>query len=428
MAEINIYLKDKKKLNTSIFFTVHNQGKRYRIAPGIKVEVAKWKDDKKKCVTGRVYPDGIYINEKIEEWISFLKTVLKSFTGVVIPTEKEFKQRIQDLRNPKEKPVQLYFLDYMNNAIEESNKPYGTRKTYRMAYKKLKEFEDSLKEHFTFDEIDIHFYDAFRKSMEQKGYSQNYFGSIIKVLKTFMNSAKDEGLHSSDKYNSRKFVKTEETADTIYLTDEELRRINDLEISPELISHLVSTKHDKKRELAVESKIRALNNCRNRFLIGAYTGLRVSDFSRIDISNVEKNFIRIKPTKGANKNADVVIPMHPIVRDIFGYGFELEKSLSDQTINKNIKIVCELAGIDDSVTISRTVGGKLKEYTKKKFELVTTHTARRSAATNMYKAGIPSLAIMKITGHRTEKSFLKYIKVTNEENAVMLANHPFFNL
>lgn len=48
------------------------------------------------------------------------------------------------------------------------------------------------------------------------------------------------------------------------------------------------------------------------------------------------------------------------------------------------------------------------------------HTARRSFATNMYKSGIPSITLMKITGHLTESSFLKYIKVTPAEHATKM--------
>ena len=46
-----------------------------------------------------------------------------------------------------------------------------------------------------------------------------------------------------------------------------------------------------------------------------------------------------------------------------------------------------------------------------------THTARRSGATNMYLAGIPTIAIMKVTGHKTEREFMKYIKITEEQTA-----------
>ena len=53
--------------------------------------------------------------------------------------------------------------------------------------------------------------------------------------------------------------------------------------------------------------------------------------------------------------------------------------------------------------------------------MIGMHTARRAFATNMYKRGVPSIAIMQITGHTTESNFLKYIKVTAEQNAMMIA-------
>ena len=59
---------------------------------------------------------------------------------------------------------------------------------------------------------------------------------------------------------------------------------------------------------------------------------------------------------------------------------------------------------------------------------VSLHTARRSFATNTYKAGVPSLAIMAITGYRTENEFLHYIKVTKEEHAMLSSEHPFFTI
>jgi len=44
----------------------------------------------------------------------------------------------------------------------------------------------------------------------------------------------------------------------------------------------------------------------------------------------------------------------------------------------------------------------------------------------MYLAGIPALSIMKITGHKTEKAFMRYIQMSQEDNANKLIDHPFF--
>ena len=85
-----------------------------------------------------------------------------------------------------------------------------------------------------------------------------------------------------------------------------------------------------------------------------------------------------------------------------------------------------MVGIDTPISTSRTEGNRLIERVAPKWQLVTNHTARRSGATNMYIAGIPSISIMKLTGHTTERSFLKYIKISQEENANLLASHAFF--
>jgi integrase len=67
------------------------------------------------------------------------------------------------------------------------------------------------------------------------------------------------------------------------------------------------------------------------------------------------------------------------------------------------------------------MAGPSKTKSVPKYELITNHTGRRTAATLMYKKGIPSIHIMKITGHATESSFMKYIRITKEETADLLA-------
>ena len=85
-----------------------------------------------------------------------------------------------------------------------------------------------------------------------------------------------------------------------------------------------------------------------------------------------------------------------------------------------------MTGINELVSISKTQGGKLKTYTKPKYEMIKTHTARRSFCTNAYLSGMDSLDIMALSGHKTEKNFLKYIKVTRHQRAKRIAEHKFF--
>ena len=58
-----------------------------------------------------------------------------------------------------------------------------------------------------------------------------------------------------------------------------------------------------------------------------------------------------------------------------------------------------------------------------RYMLISSQTGRRNLANNLYKIGFPSISIMKITGHRSDKAFLKYIKVTPKQHVELLERH-----
>lgn len=98
--------------------------------------------------------------------------------------------------------------------------------------------------------------------------------------------------------------------------------------------------------------------------------------------------------------------------------------ISEQKLNDYVKEVCKKVGIDEVVE-----GSKMDPETKRKvkglypkYELISTHTCRRSFATNLY-GKLPTHAIMAITGHTKESTFLKYIKMTEKENANILKSY-----
>ena len=124
-----------------------------------------------------------------------------------------------------------------------------------------------------------------------------------------------------------------------------------------------------------------------------------------------------------------MIPIHPLVREVMlkydgKYPNSLPPALSNQKMNDYLKVICEkVECLKVNIETEYVKGGVEVSEDKMKWELVTTHTARRSFATNVYKSGFPAISLMKITGHRTEKAFLLYIKVTPEENAKKLLSH-----
>jgi len=221
-----------------------------------------------------------------------------------------------------------------------------------------------------------------------------------------MNEAVEQELTNNLAFKSKRFIVIKEDVDNIYLTLNELKRMYELDLSDK-------PSHEKARDL---------------FLIGAYTSLRVSDFNDIKPENIIKRIdgykLQIETKKTDHK---VIIPLHPYVVAILQkYMGKTTKRMADQTINYKIKDVGKWAEITELETISKTKGGLRITKQIPRYELIKTHTARRSFCTNAYLSGVPTIDIMAISTHKTESSFMKYIKVTKEQQADRMAQHPFF--
>ena len=137
-----------------------------------------------------------------------------------------------------------------------------------------------------------------------------------------------------------------------------------------------------------QDKRKAKERIRDMFILGCLTALRYSDYSRLTSQNLINGYIVIRTKK---TNVDVKVPAHDYVKEI---------------------------GLNDLVTYSYTKGGRLITVTREKWELISSHTARRSAATNMYLTGrMKTLEIMKLTGHRTEQNFFRNNRLIGDDTA-----------
>ncbi len=422
----NFYLKNGNRETSGINAQIYYCGKRYVTTPQEVIITSYWDKERQECKKSKRYTEGVLINERLKEFKKVMIKTIQSFNiRDTVPTQDEFRERLKlNLSAESFKPYK-YIADWAVDWVPKSRRHDRTMKSYVTTINLLRKYEKIRGGRLTFDDIDMAFYRSFQDFMNSKDYSINYFGTQIKNIKVFMNEAMEKGLHKNSKHLGSRFQSPSENSDSVYLSSEELLKIFDLQLTPELIK----LKYPNISRSNMLRKIESMKYCRDRFLIGAYTGLRISDFSRLKTQNISNGTIRIIPLKGRSqrKNREVVIPMHWIVKEIITNGYDFDKKVSGQKFNQAIKEVCKLAEINDFVISSRTEGGKVVEYTKPKYDMVSSHTARRSAATNMFLEGIEPIYIMRITGHRTERAFMKYIKVTEEQNANILAQHPFFN-
>jgi integrase len=112
----------------------------------------------------------------------------------------------------------------------------------------------------------------------------------------------------------------------------------------------------------------------------------------------------------------VVIPLRPEAYDILINRFNRqEPKTTNEELNRHIKKVGQLAGINTPIKASYKKGNQDIVRAKPKYAWITTHTCRRSFCTNEFLAGTPPELIMKISGHKSLKGFYKYIRITPEE-------------
>ncbi|MBB3836708.1 integrase [Runella defluvii] len=368
--------------------------------------------------------------EQLDEIRNHLNRIADAVGGInsrvkaekIEPTPEFFRAELDkefNLNKPRKvasTPEKLTLFSWVEKFIEEcangertiprTGKRYSESsiKNYKKTLNHLRAFQKKTRYQVDFDKIDLHFYQKLIKYLNDEGKATNTKGGIVKYVKVFMRQAMKDKMHTNTAFQDEDFVKPVEESENIYLTLDEIQRIYNLDLSARA----------------------GLDRVRDVFIIGCHTGLRFSDLNQLQPENFinDGKFVRVTTQK---TDHPVYVPLKPEVRAILAkYDGIPPRVLTNQRMNQYLKEIAELAGLNEKVTITQTKGGLKVTKTRQKWELVTTHTARRSFATNAYKEGVPTIDIMRLTGHRTETSFMKYIKVTNEEVAHRMAEHPFF--
>ena len=375
---------------------IRNRGQQVKLSTKIKVMEKDWSAAEQRVLLS----DSLarYKNHCLDRWrLEAGKALLMmGENGWSLDEVKEEVARAMD--------VEIQHRDTSNSLLLYYHK-WATTKTERKKILKLQDLTTwrilrEFREPIAFEDVDAAFYNDFCRWMDDvKNYKANTKGTQIKNLKAAMNAAYKEGLHQNTAY--RDFTKPKEEVDNVYLTEAELDAIYNLQL----------TGHKAK--------------ARDIFLVGCYTAMRWSDFSRLQDKDITDDTIYFTHKKTGYR---VSIPLHPIVKEVLERYGGMVPQISEQKLNCYIKDVCRDAGITQPVTKVYYKGGERVEEVRPKCDMVSSHTARRTAATNMYKSGLPAYNIMLITGHTSEATFRKYIKFEKEQNAEMMRDNPYFKM
>lgn len=389
------------------FFTEQEKTNIERELQQLKVYVLEEYDNRKKI--------GI---EATKEWLN--NTVNKFYTKDLPKEDSEtitLNQYIDKFIIDAESGARLYDHNGITKRYEK-----GTIKNFKGFQAQFDNYQKDKKVKLSFNSITIDFYDSFVQYFTQKDYSINTIGRHVKNLKSIMRCAREEGLHNNNEIDRKKFKVLKTKVDNIYLTELEINRIRAIDFGN--LTH-------EQLKIVQENGIINIDNldlARDIFLIGVYTVQRFSDFSKIRPAHIKTmdNGLKVIDLIQQKTGERVIIPIRPELDEILNkYNYQVPKTF-EQKINERIKVIGVIAGITETTIIEEKKGGFTIKKDVPKNALIKTHTARRTGCTLMYLAGVPTLDIMKISGHKTEREFLNYIKVGKEETAQNLSKHPYF--
>jgi site-specific recombinase XerD len=393
MATINFFLRPaNKKGEHPIVLIYQDKGEKFKHYTQMRVLKTHWNETnqrvKQNC-TGFSEINGI-----LDEQVNILKAIER---------ESLFNKRRYSLEVIRKKFLlsigkvsqESEFFNAYNKFIEQSRttKSENTIRAYCTTKRWLARFNSEKAVPVSFENIDQNFYEAFLSYLLNEGkLLNNSVGKHIKVLKTFLNYSKDHGITNCN-YNLKKFKVFNEDADIIYLTEQELMKIYNL------------------KDLCIR-----LENVRDVFCFGCLTGLRFSDIDKLRKFHIKGDFLEVKTEKTKDS---LRVPLNSFAKAILKK-YEIRKDerplptgITNQKTNDYLKEIGEIAELNEEIVMEKFSGAKKIVLKKLKWQILTTHTARRTFVTLALEKGIRAEVVMAMTGHKSYKVFKRYIKITD---------------
>lgn len=268
------------------------------------------------------------------------------------------------------KPV-VSFLKFAIQTIENSDRKPGTKDNMLGTVATLKEFRNVIE----FTDINYTFLKEFDAFLRNKNLKVNTVGKHMRILRTLVNEAINQGYMHADAYPFRKYKIKQEKGRHEFLTPDELKKLETVEVEEESMRHVLDA-----------------------FLFCCYTGLRYSDFCQL----TPENFIRINGKrwlyfKSVKTGVEIRLPLHLLfesralgILDRYPDIGSFAALPCNSEVNKQLRKLAGLCGIKKRITY---------------------HVSRHTCATLLVHQGVAITTVQKLLGHTSVKTTQIYSEV-----------------
>ena len=386
-------LKSYSAKKTVIRLEVYIKGEksRFKYNTGRTIEPKYWSNKLNRCksLKGDVGKRNREVNVILNEYETALQRI-KDLYGGALTADKLKKSldsyfKVNEVEVIKEvQTVDNYFRLYYEELKGLGSVEHKSIKHYARIFNKFKEFENGKKVYLK--DLKDNVYVGFIVFLRDKyGLNDNTLYRNFGYFKTFLNWCIKKGVEVPNDFKNIKLSPFD--TDDISLTTQDIDTLAGLELEPRLEIH------------------------RDLFLIGCYSGQRFSDYSVFEKADIQGDLI-IKRAEKTETHS--FIPLHPKLKALLDkYNWKLGK-ISSQKFNQNIQKICKLAGFTEEIKNTSYIGSKKVVEIKQRWQMVASHTARRTFITIAAEKMMPDHIIMSITGIRDPKTLKKYKKVNKD--------------
>ncbi|MBD5356840.1 MAG: tyrosine-type recombinase/integrase [Bacteroides sp.] len=426
---ITFQLESRKKAGVAIVDNVPIRmrvvfgGKRIEFTTGYRIDVSKWDSAKQRVKNGcsnKLKQTAAEINADLNRYESLVQTIFKEYEiQAMMPTPDDIKTLFNERTkievaegeaDSSDATATLSFWEVLDRFIEENGRlkswtkasyqKFNAMKKHLQDFGSDKQFRCPI-EFETFTEHGLNRYLVFLSTKLKMLNST--VDNQISFLKWFLRWSYEKNYHKVNDYQSFRPRLKNTQKKIIFLTQEEVAAITNLTIP--------ATKQ-------------YLERVRDVLLFCCYTGLRYSDVANLRRSDVKENHIEITTVKTSdslvielNRHSRAIIEKYS---DVNFKGDKVLPVISNQKMNEYVKELGELAEINTPIRITQYIGNDRIDTIYPKYELLSTHTGRKTFICTALALGIPPHVVMKWTGHSDYKAMKPYIDIADSIKAAAM--------
>lgn len=345
----------------------------------------------------------------------------KTFT--IADVMEIYKQRNSEKPQIVASKPKVFITDFVSNFVERNSGIVnsGTLQTYTALNNQLKAFEDSNKERLTFLNLDRLRLDSLLKHYIKTGFNNSttskHFSNLKKMLRVAI--AEDKKLEVNQDfrdYNPKILSRADSEPDVIVLEQDEFNSILNLDLS-DYSKSVTITRIEDGKETRKPVSYKTLDKVKNLFVFSSVTGFRFSDMMDLKWEHIQGDWIIKRQVKGG-KTSTIEIPLNPISKHILSLNEGALKplpSITNQKANDYLKLIGEIAGINQKVEITKKVGAEIVSETHSKYNLMSMHMGRRVFVTLSLEKGVGIQDVMSLSNHKKFASFRRYVSISKKQ-------------